>query len=154
MTCARWLSPLGPLLLETGGDVLTRVEWCRGHDSSAIVHPVLAEAVRQLEEYFAGERRAFSLPLRAAGTPFRREVWDAIALIPYGEVTPYGALASRLGRPGACRAVAGACGANPLCIVVPCHRVVSVSFPASLGGYTPDVRLKRALLRLEGCLDE
>lgn len=95
--------------------------------------PVLAETRRQLEEYFRGARREFDLPLEVDGSPFQREVWDALARIPYGVTESYGQLAQRVGRPGAARAVGGANGRNPLPIVVPCHRVIGAS--GALTGY-------------------
>ncbi len=108
---------------------------------------VLREAARQLREYFAGERTSFDLPLAAEGTPFQRKVWDALRAIPYGETTSYGALAAKLGRPDACRAVGLANGRNPISIVVPCHRVVGAS--GALTGYGGGIERKRFLLELE-----
>src|SRR5205085_9923425 len=105
------------------------------------------EPARQLREFFAGERTAFELPLRPAGTPFQRAVWDALLEVPYGETTGYGALAQRLGRPGAARAVGLANARNPLAIVVPCHRVVGAS--GALTGYAGGLERKRFLLELE-----
>ena len=101
----------------------------------------------QLDEYFAGDRQEFDLPLAPAGTPFQRQVWEALASIPYGEVTSYAALADRLGRPGSARAVGAANGANPLAIVVPCHRVVGAD--GTLTGYAGGLDAKRTLLTLE-----
>jgi methylated-DNA-[protein]-cysteine S-methyltransferase len=102
----------------------------------------------QLAEYFAGERRAFELPLDAgAGTPFQRRVWDALMEIPYGSTTTYGALAVRLGVPGGARAVGLANGRNPISIVVPCHRVVGAG--GALTGYGGGVQRKRHLLEHE-----
>jgi methylated-DNA-[protein]-cysteine S-methyltransferase len=115
--------------------------------------PVLAEARRQLNEYFAGQRRVFDLPLRPAGTAFRRRVWDVLATVPWGTTTTYGAIAARLGLPpGASRAVGAANGANPLPIVLPCHRVVGSD--GRLTGYAGGLERKAALLRLEGLRTE
>ena len=86
-------------------------------------HPVLRQAAKQLQEYFAGKRRNFSLPLRLAGTDFQRRVWREIALIPYGETINYGELAKRAGAPQAIRAAGTNTGRNPLSIIIPCHRV-------------------------------
>jgi methylated-DNA-[protein]-cysteine S-methyltransferase len=109
---------------------------------------LLAEAHRQLTEYFAGERREFRLPLRPAGTDFQRRVWDVLATVPWGTTTTYGALAARLGLPpGASRAVGAANGANPLPIVLPCHRVVGSD--GTLTGYAGGLERKARLLRLE-----
>jgi methylated-DNA-[protein]-cysteine S-methyltransferase len=122
-------SPLGPLLLT-------------GRDDARFT-----ETARQLGEYFAGERTAFDLPLRATGTAFEQRVWDELRDIPYGETTSYGAIARRLGHPRAARAVGRANGRNPLAIVVPCHRVIGAS--GALTGYAGGLDRKRALLALE-----
>ncbi len=106
-----------------------------------------ATAVSQLGEYFVGQRTAFDLDLAPAGTPFRRTVWDRLRAIPYGETRTYGQLAAELGRPGAARAVGLANGANPIGIVVPCHRVVGAD--GSLTGYGGGLERKRRLLELE-----
>lgn len=106
------------------------------------------EAVAQLRAYFAGELRRFDLPLAPSGTPFQRAVWAALCEIPYGTTVSYGALAQRLGRPGAVRAVGAANGRNPLPIVIPCHRVVAGD--GTIGGYSGGFAVKRALLALEG----
>jgi methylated-DNA-[protein]-cysteine S-methyltransferase len=108
---------------------------------------VLDETRRQLDEYFAGRRTAFELPLRAAGTPWQQEVWAALSGIPYGEVVTYGDVARRLGRPAAARAVGRATGQNPLPIVVPCHRVIGAD--GGLTGYGGGLEAKRRLLALE-----
>ena len=106
---------------------------------------------RQLDEYFAGTRRRFDAPLDPRlMTGFRRRVLEATAANPYGEVATYGEMARIAGRPGAARAAGGALGANPLAIVIPCHRVVLAS--AGLGGYGPGLDRKRHLLELEGAL--
>jgi methylated-DNA-[protein]-cysteine S-methyltransferase len=109
--------------------------------------PVLAEAVRQLGAYFAGELRELDLPLAPRGTPFQLAVWRALTDVRYGETTSYGELAARIGRPRAVRAVGAANGANPLPIVVPCHRVIGAD--GSLTGYGGGLPVKRALLALE-----
>lgn len=110
---------------------------------------LLAQAHRQLGEYFAGERRVFSLPLRPVGTDFQQRVWRLLAGVPWGRTTTYGAIASDLGLPpGASRAVGAANGANPLPVVVPCHRVVGAD--GTLTGYGGGLARKATLLRLEG----
>jgi len=110
-------------------------------------HPLLREALRQLAEYLEGGRREFDLPLRLSGTPFQRRVWRALQRIPFGETRSYGEVARMVGRPGAARAVGAASGANPLAIVVPCHRVIQSD--GRLGGYGGGLRLKQFLLDLE-----
>lgn len=105
-------------------------------------------ARKQLEEYFAGKRRRFDLPLVLGGTAFQREVWRELMRIPYGETRSYGQIAEALGRPGAARAVGRAVGANRLLVVIPCHRVIDAS--GGLGGFAGGLAAKRFLLELEG----
>jgi methylated-DNA-[protein]-cysteine S-methyltransferase len=107
-----------------------------------------AEAERQLLEYLAGERHVFELALDPVGTPFQRQVWDALYAIPYGEVTTYGEIARRVGDPKLARAVGAANGANPIAVILPCHRVIGSD--GSLTGYGGGLPLKRKLLELEG----
>jgi methylated-DNA-[protein]-cysteine S-methyltransferase len=145
-------SPIGPLTLVSDGTALSALHFdaagVAGDEVAAPRDGVLADACTQLEEYLAGERRAFDLPLRPAGTAFQREVWAALLEIPYGETIGYGALAERLGRPSAARAVGLANGRNPLAVVVPCHRVIGAS--GALTGYGGGLERKRYLLELEG----
>jgi methylated-DNA-[protein]-cysteine S-methyltransferase len=108
---------------------------------------LFAPAFEQLQAYFAGELTRFSLPLRLAGTAFQNQVWAALRDIPLGETLSYGALASRIGKPAAFRAVGGANGANPLPIVVPCHRVIGAD--RSLTGFGGGIEIKRFLLAHE-----
>ena len=108
----------------------------------------LVAAVAQLEEYFAGDRRHFDLPLELAGTDFQKSVWLELAQIPYGETVSYAELALMVGRPHAYRAVGQANGANPIPIVLPCHRVVASG--GGIGGYGGGLPMKRKLLTLEG----
>lgn len=107
----------------------------------------LAFARVQLEEYFAGARQSFALPLHPLGTPFQLGVWNALARIPYGSTISYGELARRIGEPAAVRAVGGANGRNPLPIVLPCHRVIGSN--GSLIGFGGGLPTKRYLLALE-----
>ena len=109
---------------------------------------VLADTVRQLDEYFAGTRREFELELAPRGTAFQLAVWDALLAIPYGATASYGDIARAVGRPNAVRAVGQANGRNPLAIVVPCHRVIGSDH--SLTGYGGGIDRKRFLLALEG----
>lgn len=110
----------------------------------------LAAALAQLREYFSRIRRAFDLPLDVRGTEFQQAVWTEIARIPYGATTTYGEIARRVQNPRAARAVGGAVGANPLPIIVPCHRVLGAC--GTLVGYGGGLEIKAALLRLEGVL--
>ncbi len=108
---------------------------------------MLARAIEQLNEYFAGERRAFDLPLAPSGTEFQLACWDALAEIPYGETRSYGQQADRIGRPDRARAVGSANGANPIAIILPCHRVIGAN--GSLVGFGGGLETKRRLLDLE-----
>ena len=150
-------SPFGPLTLTADADALTALDWgTSGHGTVSSVagslqgarDGVLARAADQLAAYFAGTRRTFDLPLAPRGTPFQRRVWRRMAEIPYGEVMTYGALAAAVG--SAARAVGGACGRNPVPIILPCHRVVGGA--GALTGYSGAGGLdtKRFLLDLEG----
>lgn len=103
-----------------------------------------AEVVAQLDEYFAGTRHTFDLPLAAPGTEFQHAVWEALMEIPYAHTTTYGELAASLGRPTASRAVGGATGRNPISIIVPCHRLVASS--GQLIGYAGGAETKQLLL--------
>jgi methylated-DNA-[protein]-cysteine S-methyltransferase len=145
-------SPVGRLLLAGDARSLTQIHFQSGR------HPLtpppewrrsaapFAHARRELAEYFAGERQTFSVPLAMHGTAYQRSVWQALLAIPYGETMSYGDLARRLG--SAPRAVGLANGANPLPIIVPCHRVIGAD--GSLTGFGGGLPVKRALLELEG----
>ena len=148
-------SPIDPLLLTSDGRAITGVHmdgphgvppddagWRRADDL-----PVLSEARRQLEEYFAGRRQAFDLPLALAGTPFQQRVWAALAQIPYGATLSYGELARNVQCPGGARAVGLANGRNPVAIVIPCHRVIGAD--GRLTGFGGGLDRKAALLQLE-----
>ncbi|NBD35189.1 MAG: methylated-DNA--[protein]-cysteine S-methyltransferase [Chloroflexi bacterium] len=113
--------------------------------------PLLREAQAQLTGYFEGRRAAFDLPLDLRGADFQRAVWEALLTIPYGETCSYGDVAAAIGRPRAARPVGQAVGANPVGVIVPCHRVIGSD--GRLTGYGGGLDLKRALLRLEGVLD-
>ena len=152
---ARYLSPLGPMIVAATDSGLAGV-WFEGQrhlpDSSgwphAPGHPVLATAVQQLSDYFAGRRTRFDLPLDLqGGTAFQQSVWQALLAIPSGATTSYGDLSQRVGRPTAVRAVAAAIGRNPVSIVVPCPRVLGSD--GSLTGYAGGLERKSALLDLE-----
>lgn len=149
-------SSVGPLLLVANDTGLTGIAFdgqraCPSLGSDArkqASHPVLRQAKAQLQEYFAGARRTFDLPLAPVGTPFQRDVWNALLEIPYGKTQSYGEIARRIGRAKAVRAVGAANGANPLPVVVPCHRVIGAD--GSLTGYGGELWRKRKLLALEG----
>ncbi len=101
----------------------------------------------QLEEYFAGKRRGFDLPLETKGTPFQEKVWQALQTIPYGESRSYEEIAAQIGNPKACRAVGMANHRNPISVLIPCHRVVGKN--GSLTGYAGGLEVKKQLLELE-----
>jgi methylated-DNA-[protein]-cysteine S-methyltransferase len=109
---------------------------------------VIDETIRQLQAYFERKRTQFDLPLREKGTPFQMEVWRELRKIPYGKVISYGELANRIGKPNASRAVGAANGANPIPIVIPCHRVIGAN--GKMTGYGGGLPVKEALLELEG----
>jgi methylated-DNA-[protein]-cysteine S-methyltransferase len=137
-------SPVGPLTLIGGPDGLSGIRF----GEYAPVRPgALADAVGQLDEYFAGERHGFELELDLRGTVFKRAVWSELLEIPYGATISYGELANRIGRPDRVRAVGAAVGSTPIPIVVPCHRVLGAD--GSLTGYGGGLPRKRALLELE-----
>ena len=125
-----------------------RVDQAAANGDGSLNHTVLRATRQQLEEYFACGRRQFALPLRPVGTPFQSRVWQTLQDIPYGGTTSYGAMAARLGQPGAARAVGAANARNPISIVIPCHRAISGD--GRLTGYAGGVERKAALLALEG----
>jgi len=152
--CVRILdTPIGPLTLAGDGEALEGVHLPVGGRPAPPPGPWLcdpgafAEAAAQLEAYFDGRRTTFDLPVRLRGTPFQEQVWHVLRSIPFGTTTTYGAVARRLGRPGAARAVGRANHANPVAIVVPCHRVIGAD--GSLTGYGGGLDTKAWLLAHE-----
>ena len=143
-------SPVGPLRLVADDDALVAVFFADHRPAPTIVartvtrHAVLDRAAEQLAEYFAGSRRRFDLPLDPQGTEMQRRVWQALATIPFGTTTSYGALAAAIGRPGSARAIGHANARNPLSIVLPCHRVLGSA--GALTGYAGGTDRKRWLL--------
>lgn len=144
-------SPVGPLVLLGNGTALTALHY-PGHPSrpetgvTDDARPFSA-VVTELEEYFAGERTTFDVPLAPRGTPFQLACWAALQQIPYGQTRSYGEIAADLGQPGAARAVGLANNRNPISIIVPCHRVIGAD--GSLTGYGGGTATKRYLLDLE-----
>lgn len=146
-------SPLGPLLLAGNeqGLHLLHMDAAQPWELPGEWHPAhnqLDDVARQLDEYFAGKREVFEVRLAPLGTAFQREVWQALQRIPYGTTCSYGDLAEQIGRPRAVRAVGTANGANPIAIIVPCHRVIGSN--GTLTGYAGGVERKQILLELEG----
>lgn len=141
-------TPLGRLTIASDGAALTAIAF--GEEKLAgerRATELTNRAANQLQEYLAGKRRAFDLPLAPAGTEFQKRVWAALVDIPYGETRSYSDIAAAIGNPRACRAVGGANNKNPLAIVVPCHRVVGAN--GALVGYASGTKIKAFLLDLE-----
>lgn len=150
MSIAKLETPVGTLTLVAGAPGLRAVLFPGEAPPAGAVgetHPLLASAEQQLQEYFAGERRTFKLPLDPVGTPFQRRCWLALSSIPYGTTISYGEQARRLGHPRAARAVGAANARNPIPIVLPCHRVVGAD--GALTGYGGGLDAKRVLLEHE-----
>jgi methylated-DNA-[protein]-cysteine S-methyltransferase len=149
-------SPVGQLTLVGSERGLAAVLW-EGEDPSRVrlgpmkenpSHPLLSQAQQQLEEYFAGKRRTFSVKLDPSGTQFQNKVWNALRTIPFGETRSYGQIAEQIGSRKAVRAVGAANGRNPLSIIVPCHRVIGAD--GTLTGFAGGLKVKARLLELEG----
>jgi methylated-DNA-[protein]-cysteine S-methyltransferase len=148
-------SPVGRLKLVASDKGLVAVLWENDKPNrvrlGAMVadqrHPILLDTERQLEQYFAGERKTFSVALDMRGTSFQRNVWEALLAIPFGETRSYGQLAKQLGNSRAMRAVGAANGRNPVSIIVPCHRVIGSS--GRLIGFAGGLETKARLLSLE-----
>lgn len=155
---SRFESPLGPVVAVAGDEGITHVDFVGAKYERPIgpdwiedpAAPALAACRAQLEEYFAGARTGFDLPLAPEGSEFQRRVWKEIARVPYGETITYAELARRAGAPGQARAAGAATGRNPIGVVVPCHRIVGAD--GSLTGYAGGLERKRGLLELEGAL--
>ncbi len=154
-------SPCGPLQIVANADgVLTSIEFLEAVTGPTIFERLKADDIEvlhdtghtgeiesELKEYFAGERMAFEMNLAPEGTPFQLQVWEELKLIPYGETRNYGEIARALGQPGASRAVGAANGANPIPIVIPCHRVVGAD--GALVGFGGGLKNKALLLAME-----
>ncbi len=149
-------SPVGEIKLVAGDNGLAAILWenddpkrvrlrAMAEDAN---HPVLVETERQLNEYFARERKEFSVPLEFAGTEFQIAVWNALLTIPYGETRSYGDIAAQIGNPKAVRAVGAANGRNPISIIAPCHRVIGSD--GKLTGFAGGLEAKSCLLKIEG----
>jgi methylated-DNA-[protein]-cysteine S-methyltransferase len=146
-------SPIGPLTLMADDGLLTHL--VMEDQAHAVDAPpgsrrddaAFATVAGQLDEYFAGARTTFDVPMRLEGTEFQRKVWEQLCAIPYGRTISYGELARRVGRPKGSRAVGQANGRNPIPIIVPCHRVLAGN---GIGGYGGGLPMKRTLLAVEG----
>lgn len=158
-----WTSPLGELLIASCSSRLIMTVWEEGKQREAIYRrirqlaaadrevygtsEIIERAIIQLEEYFTGQRRSFTLSLWPLGTVFQQRVWLELPRIPYGTTISYAQLAEKIRRPGAYRAVANANAVNPFAIIVPCHRVVGAD--GTLTGYNGGLEIKRELLEIE-----
>lgn len=151
-------SPTGELLLVSDGQALTDLHMTAGKYVPMIgkdwvgndALPLFAQTKRELDAYFQGTLRAFTLPLAPRGTDFQKQVWIALTKIPYGETRSYGQQAHSIGKPSAVRAIGAANGKNPIGIIVPCHRVIGAN--GALTGYAGGLHNKAFLLKLEGIL--
>ncbi len=158
-------SPCGMLMLGSYGDKLCLCDWQieqhRDHIDRRLKRMLNAEfeegtsevidkAIKQLDEFFAGQRKIFDIPLLFVGTDFQKTVWNELQKIPFGKTVSYGEMARRIGMPNAVRAVANANGANSMSIFAPCHRVIGSDH--SLTGYGGGLDAKRTLLKLEGVI--
>lgn len=163
----RYESPCGTLMLGSLDDRLCLCDWQMGHEHNNRVNgrlrrmlgadfedgssAVIDKAKTRLDEYFAGARREFDVPLLFAGTDFQKRVWAALLTIPYGQMVSYGEMARRIGMPTAVRAVANANGANAISIFAPCHRVIGND--RKLTGYAGGLAAKTFLLQMESAMD-
>ncbi len=156
-----YIAPCGTMRIATYGDTLVLCDWSSEQISRKIMRieatlgtkltegiSVLAqETMRQLDEYFAGQRQKFDLPLRFIGSDFQKRVWQSLLTIPYGETITYSEQSIRLGTPKAIRAIASANRANPISVIAPCHRVIGKN--GKLTGYAGGLDVKQFLLDLE-----
>src|SRR5580698_3561563 len=155
LSCKFMESPIGRLKLVASNKGVVAILWENDNPRRVRLkelveddhHPMLVKTERQLNEYFAGKRRDFSLDLDVRGTKFQNDVWQALLAIPFGETRSYGQLAKQLGNENATRAVGAANGRNPISIVVPCHRVIGAS--GKLTGFAGGLDTKAHLLELE-----
>ena len=151
-----YISPLGPIVIESDGKAITRLRFCC-EKASAVpkeapkeavpTPPIIAETIQWLDDYFAGKRPCNVPRLNPQGTAFQKRVWTALLTIPYGETLSYGEIAQMVGCRSA-QAVGQAVGANPIALIIPCHRVIAAH--GKIGGYEYGTEIKKKLLELEG----
>ena len=141
-------SPLGNIRINSQEGCLSELRFTDDAPDAEILDQVLLGTIQQLEEYFAGERQIFDMPIGLGGTDFQRKVWLEVAYIPFGQTTTYLKIAQKLGNPAAIRAVGAAVGANPILVILPCHRVLGTD--GTLTGYAAGLNRKKALLEREG----
>ena len=140
-------SPIGVIRATATARGISELTFVDRADEAAPANPHLRKLRAELDRYFAGELRDFTVPVDLRGTPFRLRVWEELARVPFGETISYLELARRIGNAKASRAVGGANGANPVCILIPCHRVIAAD--GALGGYSAGLWRKEKLLALE-----
>lgn len=139
---------LGNMLIELDEGKLTLLQFTEDPVSDESIEGMVKEVKHQLDEYLSGKRKVFDLPLDLKGTDFQKSVWQAVNEIPFGQTTTYMKLSQKLGNPAAIRAVGAAIGANPILVIVPCHRIIGTN--GQLTGYAGGLERKQALLELEG----
>ncbi len=148
LTYYPYTTPLGHITIASNGKALTAIAFGKQVLPGQCRATTLTnQAANQLQEYLAGKRRQFDLPLEPEGSEFQKRVWEAVQDIPYGQTRSYSDIAEAIGQPSAYRAVGGASNKNPLPIVIPCHRVISTN--GALGGYVGGTKIKSFLLDLE-----
>jgi len=143
-------TPVGDIVIVENGSAVTHLFFSRTVQPEHVEwgkSPLLCQTAAQLDEYLQGSRRTFDVPLSPQGTEFEQTVWKALQTIPYGETRSYGEIARQIGRPAACRAVGQANNRNPICIIIPCHRVIGAN--GKLTGYASGLTAKQYLLELE-----
>jgi len=140
-------SPIGSIIIEGTMDAISRIEFTIFQEEKIHSSELHAKCIKQLNEYFEGNRKDFNFPIDQEGTPFQQEVWKALLTIPYGQTISYIQLAKQLGDEKAVRAVGGANGKNKIAIVVPCHRVIGNN--NTLTGYAGGLEKKKWLLQHE-----
>lgn len=147
-------SSIGPLYLVASRKGLQGIYWhkqplhlVKSLDRSCAEEKLLDDTCRQLAEYFGGKRKRFDIPVDLKGTAFQKQVWQELAKIPFGQTLSYNEVAKRIKNPKAVRAVGSANGKNPVCIIIPCHRVIAAD--GSIGGYAGGINIKQQLLALE-----
>lgn len=141
-------SPIGNIRISSKEGCLSELKFTDEEPDGEILDQVLLSTKQQLEEYFEGKRKIFDMPIGLGGTDFQRRVWMEVANIPFGQTTTYMKIAQKLGNPAAIRAVGAAIGANPILVILPCHRILGSD--GNLTGYASGLNKKKALLEMEG----
>lgn len=141
-------STLGNILINSREGCLSELRFTDEAITDELLDEVVSETKKQLDEYFAGNRKIFDIPIGLGGTDFQKKVWMAVNEIPFGQTTTYRKISQKLGNPAAIRAVGAAIGANPILIVLPCHRIIGTN--GQLTGYAGGLDRKRSLLDMEG----